>query len=308
MFIDKTDPFYEQINNTKNAFTHMGKFHADDVFSYALLKIINPQLQIFRVKQITDEMQGIVFDIGWKQFDHHQKDARIRDNGVPYAAFGLLWEQAGTIFFEKEIAGKFDKKFVQPLDQNDNTGEFNEIAALIGDFNPSWNQKKDMDHSFLKAVDFAKDILTNKIEHMQANVVADSTISKYIEVARDDILILDEYIPWRKAIENTSIKFVIFPSDRGGFNAMTVKDPLTKEAKVDFKKEWYGKNKEELVEDSKIETLHFCHKSGFMIAAGTKEDAFQACVMSIQAQSVFDRTKKKIKHMRKALFSLKKKK
>ena len=34
---------------------------------------------------------------------------------------------------------KFDESFVQPLDNNDNTGEKNELATLIGNFNPSWD-------------------------------------------------------------------------------------------------------------------------------------------------------------------------
>ena len=31
------------------------------------------------------------------------------------------------------------RAFVQPLDNNDNTGEKNELATLIGGFNPAWD-------------------------------------------------------------------------------------------------------------------------------------------------------------------------
>ena len=74
-----------------SAFTHSGKFHADDVFSAALLLYLNPEIQIIRGNQVPEEFTGIVFDIGRGQYDHHQKDSRIRENGIPYAAFGLLW-------------------------------------------------------------------------------------------------------------------------------------------------------------------------------------------------------------------------
>ena len=70
-----------------------------------------------------DDFTGIVFDIGRGEFDHHQKDSRIRENGVPYAAFGLLWEAVGADILGEELAVKFDESFVQPLDNNDNTGE-----------------------------------------------------------------------------------------------------------------------------------------------------------------------------------------
>ena len=60
----------------------------------------------------------------------------MRENGVPYAAFGLLWEDLGAEILGEELAEKFDEAFVQPLDNNDNTGEKNELATLIGNFNP----------------------------------------------------------------------------------------------------------------------------------------------------------------------------
>ena len=86
-------------------------------------------------------MKVLFFDIGRGQYDHHQKDSRIRDNGVPYAAFGLLWENSGRKSLGEELAQKFDESFVQPLDINDNTGEKNELATLIGNFNPGWDSK-----------------------------------------------------------------------------------------------------------------------------------------------------------------------
>ena len=74
-----------------SAFTHSGKFHADDVFSSALLLYLNPEITILRGNKVPEDFDGIVFDIGRGRYDHHQKDSRIRENGIPYAAFGLLW-------------------------------------------------------------------------------------------------------------------------------------------------------------------------------------------------------------------------
>ena len=114
----------EQIKkNNASAFTHSGKFHADDVFSAALLLYLNPEINISRGNKVPEDFDGIVFDIGRGQYDHHQKDSRVRENGVPYAAFGLLWEALGEKILGQELAEKFDQSFVQPLDNNDNTGE-----------------------------------------------------------------------------------------------------------------------------------------------------------------------------------------
>ena len=93
------------------AFTHSGKFHADDVFSAALLLSINPEITIYRGSQVPEDFQGIVFDIGRGKYDHHQRDSRVRENGVPYAAFGLLWEDLGAEILGEELAEKRYQRF-----------------------------------------------------------------------------------------------------------------------------------------------------------------------------------------------------
>ena len=147
-----------------SAFTHSGKFHADDVFSAALLLYLNPEIMITRGNRVPEDFDGIVFDIGRGQYDHHQKDSRIRENGIPYAAFGLLWEELGADILGEELAQKFDESFVQPLDNNDNTGEKNELATLIGNFNPTWDAEGSNDEAFFQAVSVAGMILENKFE------------------------------------------------------------------------------------------------------------------------------------------------
>ncbi len=47
-----------------NGFTHGGKFHADDVFSTALLQIVRPDIQITRGFTVPDDFEGIVYDVG----------------------------------------------------------------------------------------------------------------------------------------------------------------------------------------------------------------------------------------------------
>ena len=87
-----------------SAFTHSGKFHADDVFSSALLLYLNPEITILRGNKVPEDFDGIIFDIGRGRYDHPQKDSRIRENGIPYAAFGLLWEELGTEILGEELS------------------------------------------------------------------------------------------------------------------------------------------------------------------------------------------------------------
>ena len=65
-----------------NGFTHAGKFHADDVFATALLQILCPDIKITRGFTVPDDFDGIVYDIGFGMFDHHQEPREYRANAV----------------------------------------------------------------------------------------------------------------------------------------------------------------------------------------------------------------------------------
>lgn len=269
-----------------SAFTHSGKFHADDVFSAALLLYLNPEIQIIRGNRVPEEFSGIVFDIGRGQYDHHQKDSRIRENGIPYAAFGLLWETLGKEILGEELAKTFDEDFVQPLDNNDNTGEKNELASLIGNFNPGWDSRENQDEAFFQAVSVAGMILENKFERYRGNERADRRAEEILksnkEAEESRILILPEFIPCQRRLSETDIAFVVFPSNRGGYCIQPQKKEYSLNYKCSFPMEWLGKEKEELAAVTGLESAGFCHKGGFLMTTGTLEDAEKACRISLE--------------------------
>ena len=276
-----------------SAFTHSGKFHADDVFSAALLLYLNPEITIARGNIVPENYEGLVFDIGRGQYDHHQKDSRIRDNGVPYAAFGLLWEKLGPEILGEELAQKFDESFVQPLDINDNTGEKNELATLIGNFNPGWDSKGSNDEAFFQAVSVAGMILENKFERYLGNERADRRVEEVLAehtealasgetpAENTNILVLPEFIPCQKRLSETNIAFVIFPSNRGGYCIQPQKREYSLNYKCSFPSAWLGLENEELEAASGIAGAVFCHKGGFLMTTETLEEAVQAAKISL---------------------------
>lgn len=278
-----------------SAFTHGGKFHADDVFSAALLLYLNPEIQIERGNQVPENYEGIVFDVGRGAYDHHQKDSRVRENGIPYAAFGLLWEVLGAEILGEDLAVQFDESFVQPLDQNDNTGEKNELATLIGNFNPTWDAKGGTDEAFFQAVSVAGMILENKFQRYFGNERADKRVEEVLRAHEADlktgrvpaeqekILILPEFVPCQKHLSETKIVFVIFPSNRGGYCIQPQKREYSMNYKCSFPEEWLGLEKEALEEVTGLESASFCHKGGFLMTTGTLEDAVKACKISLRA-------------------------
>ena len=277
-----------QQHNAKG-FTHNGKFHADDVFSTALLFYINPEIQITRGNKVPEDFEGIVYDIGRGTYDHHQKDSRVRENGIPYAAFGLLWEELGGEILGDELAERFDEEFVQPLDQNDNTGEKNELASLIGTFNLSWDEEGNNDHAFFQAVSVAGMILENKFAKYKGNERADQQVEVYLmdldneimqgrKTKKDKrILVMPKFVPCQKRLSETEIEFIVFPSNRGGYCIQPLKKMNSMNYKCSFPQEWLGLEGDELQSATGLTSASFCHKGGFLMTVGELEDAVEAC-------------------------------
>ena len=265
------------------AFTHAGKFHADDVFSAALLRTIRPDIQIQRGFAVPDDFDGLVFDIGDGMFDHHAAGSPVRPNGHPYAAFGLLWQVLGPDLVGKSGADWLDERFVQNLDLNDCTGSDNALADAIGSFNPVWDSTESADECFFRAVDFAQQILTNRLEEVRAVQRARELVQQALPKAQQGILVLPKYLPWKTLLPaDSNILFVVYPSQRGGFAAQGVNDRATKKLKVPFPSAWAGQPAEELPSLSGIEDLRFCHSSAFLITADSKSGALKACREAIR--------------------------
>lgn len=272
----------------KDGFTHGGIFHADDVFATALLKIMNPDIKILRGFAVPENFAGVVYDIGGGKYDHHQKNSRVRENGIPYAAFGLLWEQFGNNLLSEEDAHKFDESFIQPLDWSDNTGEENMISLIISDQIPTWQEEAiQIDEAFWKAVGVAQTILERRFNQIRANREAYEAVYQKANQCRDSILYLEHIVPWKEALKNHAkeILYVIYPSIRGGYNIQAVPDRKDKNAlRHPFPVSWRGASPQELQKLTGINDLTFCHMSGFLSVAETLEGAYKIARLAMQSK------------------------
>ena len=270
--------------NYTTALTHGGVFHADDVFSSALLRILNPEIKISRVYKAPEEVSAdtIVFDIGFGRYDHHQKDAEIRNNGIKYAAFGLLWRDFGHMIMSEEYADRFDRDFIKPLDNTDNGGGLNPMSMAVSSFVPNWDDENQyMDEAFFKAMDFAEDVLRREFLRIESSERAEQEVKTALNASDGEIVVLERFCPWQSVLIPSTAKFVIFPSLRGGFQAQAVPTSLGgRDQKVPFPAEWSGKTAQELQEY--VNGMTFCHPGRFMISTETVEQAVEACKKAME--------------------------
>ena len=286
--------------------THGGKFHADDCIGAAILILLTENdIEFDRVTNAApykDRDNTIIFDIGGGEFDHHQKNAEMRQtkDGYPhkYAAAGLLWRKFGEdICGDPEVAALVDNDFMRTIDMHDNGEEFNMFSLQVGKFSPVWYGDEDLTVAFGKAVRFCLQALTNCIKDAKGKVLARDVVKKAIaEQETPEIVVFDKSLPAMEYVVDENerrsptekILYMIAPSSRGNWSIPAVGVKGDRFAQLlPFPEEWRGKSPEELAKlTNGLAT--FVHPTGFTASADTKENAIALANLSIKVQTAVD--------------------
>ena len=274
--------------------THNGTFHADDIFATATLSImLDGNIKVVRTRDTAIIAKAdFVYDVGGEYnpdqniFDHHQKGgAGTRDNGIPYAAFGLVWKKYGEqICGSKIIADQLDKRLVQPIDANDNGINLftvdGEIAPyIIQDlfflFRPSWKEDQDFDSAFNEVVKIAIVIINREIKKMSDNLEAENFAQdSYNKSTNKEIIVIDGPYPWHEVLgSHPEPLYAVFPKIDTWRVECVRKEKYSFENRKPLPLEWAGLRDEKLVEITGVPDATFCHNGRFMAVSKTKEGA-----------------------------------
>lgn len=283
--------------------THNGTMHADEVFATAFLSLLFDNFKVARVSEIPKDIStnAIIYDIGKEKFDHHQSNARIRDNGIKYSSFGLLFEEYGLQYLKKlklkntkAIYNYFVKDFIEAIDAIDN-GSFPEVKSkykiktvsdVIKLFNPSYGSNDNENEQFIKAVLFAKTILNEELKNVIGKVEANRKVKAILNKTKGPILILNEYLPYEETVltslSGKKIKLAIYPSNRGGYGIKTIPISTTdKTSRVYFPKTWGGLTNDDLEEITGVKGSLFCHINRFLMTARDLDVAIKLAEITI---------------------------
>jgi uncharacterized UPF0160 family protein len=219
--------------------THDGRFHCDEVFAYAVLRLAlglqEPGRDHDLIRTRKPALIGsadIVWDVGSlfdpasNRFDHHQRGAPARPDGTPFSAAGLIWqvygeravaallEPSGAVGFAPAIAADLDESVLRRIDELDNgvsshgpvVDDLLGLGRLIGDFNPTWDSAESAssaagDAAFLHASMLAEGVLRRRVEALRARMAADTMVLDAFAAGSDPrILVLDRGMPWKNAV------------------------------------------------------------------------------------------------------------
>lgn len=251
---------------------HNGFFHPDDISAVGVLHLMHTmkddRIKVIRTRDpsILKDMHytvdvGKEYDHGNRQYDHHQDVAPIRSNGVPYAAFGLVWKHYGhevlqLLGHSADIFHVVDRELVQEVDARDNGVSLpvnSPFITVFGKYNPVHGESVDEHAQFRRATrDFTKVFmgaldayslypengfaaaLTHQM-HSHPPLVQRLEKVKILEAAAKKLLIeeLDrqdgrvayissQALPWREVIQDyPNFDFVSFKGSNGTYYAQS---------------------------------------------------------------------------------------
>lgn len=290
--------------------THDSGFHTDDVFAVATLLLHVGEAKIVRSRKPEDHAladyvvdTGMQYDPARKLFDHHQKEgAGVRENGIPYASFGLVWKEYGEkIAGGKREADRLDQKLVQAIDAIDNGTSIAEykfknvreyaLGDLFRSYLPLNPSPEEVDQTFIKLTNLAKEILVREINVAIEVVKGEDLIKGIYEKTNDKRLIElpkdEKALPWKRILSEYSEPiYVIYPRSDGSWGLRGVPNP-EKPGSFVYRKDlplgWAGKSDRELQEITGVRDAIFAHRTGFMAAANSREGVLKLAEIALNA-------------------------
>lgn len=220
--------------------THSGKFHADDAWAVAVLKVLFPDADIIRTRDpAAIEAADFAVDVGgiWEpatgRFDHHQKGfSGARQSGVPYASAGLVWREYGARCVAalaladsghqlpddkaREMAYSIDADVVQYLDLSDvgaaksAPGGYG-LSAVISGYNTNWLDEQRLGYGeaadayrlaqFRRAMAVLTDVMLNAVRYRLGAMLALEQVRQGEVLEGGQVLFLKNgALPWGQVV------------------------------------------------------------------------------------------------------------
>lgn len=297
--------------------THSGGFHADELLSSVILTRLFPAARLLRTRDpewITPAGDRVIYDVGRAYdaerliFDHHQKDAPLREDGQPLSSFGLIWRHFGRDYLRalevpasdiEGIHASFDRGFVLPVDLVDN-GALSPAAAgplladmtlpvLLESLKPVFDDRAPdaEDRAFDRALAVARAFVEAAIARKAAKRRAEATVKEAIAAAGPGrVLELPMGMPFRSVVVSEGadhLLFVVHPRDGGDWTLGGIR--LEEDGfalRADLPAAWAGLTDEALEAVTGVKGARFCHNGRFIAVADSREAALELAGLAVR--------------------------
>lgn len=287
--------------------THSGNFHTDEVFAVAALrmalgvpcKVVRTRDEevIARADYVVDV--GKVYEPESGRFDHHQEGgAGVRENGVPYSSFGLVWKHFGARLCGSDAAAeRVERQLVMPVDAGDNGMNIFNVCVdgvapyllhnVTAAFRPTWREARGSDDGYFEMLSLAELILRREIRHAVDAVEGERFVLDAYRVASDKrIIVLEDHYPWEEVLSKFPEPLYVVKPDRqngGAWKVRAVRDnPCGFENRKDLPETWAGKCGDELAAITGVGGALFCHNKRFIAVASSKDAALALAKQAVE--------------------------
>ena len=295
---------------TIRVLTHDGPFHTDEVVACALLQMAYPRdmLEITRSRNFIDNDPttfNFVVDVagvydGIQRFDHHQVSAPTRPNGAPYASAGLVWNAFASLIIQhhvgcspedvQQIFEDIDRTIMIPIDASDNGKTIPyplSIQQLISSFNTTWNSpNENNDGPFNTVMLIVQQWLGRVLEQSYSKILARTQLVLALAEAKEQgrsWIDLGVWIPFRTMLFEipAEIHYALYPGMNGDHRIECIPIVGSMVSRKPLPEAWWGKEKEELSGLAGVPDAIFCHKTGFICSAKSKDSTQKMLALAI---------------------------
>lgn len=276
------------------AATHSGKFHADDVLAWALIKeFLNPNATLIRTRDESRIQEAdIVFDVGGifdettMRFDHHQSTYQ----GEFSSAGMVLHFLKNQNHISESLFLALKNSMVDYVDDVDNGRTLPDpkapcFAQFVDMMGSGCSSLEEFDAAFHKAAQFAQSYVHSTKKNIDLQEQTKDTVIDEMNKAKEEnrnYLLFSQYIPWKKPYfqcvgETHPTEFVIFPNLQQKWQVVAIPPEENSFAqKKSLPQEWSGLRDEELSEVIGLPGAIFCHKNCFIAIFDSLDTALSA--------------------------------
>lgn len=275
-----------RISNIETIIVHNGCFHADDVICASLLRIVRPDANIIRTRDIAVIEQGLadentlVADVGYGEYDHHQTDngSFVSSDGIeiPHCACTKVWMTYGYQIVKAINPSISDNiativtddilhEMLSQIAERDNGVTVDHNALMLNNivkvFNATNGNSAENDTQFEIAVGFVKEWLAKtiatKINSVKDGLVVKCALDNAKRVGQT-VIVFDRPVMYGAGM---------IQNDGWSFIDAVVNQELNGEASVHMNKnaQLFTANFCLNGEGENLPGMTFAHKNGFLV-------------------------------------------
>ena len=267
--------------------THGDEFHADELLATAVLEHelepLGYTIKVIRTRSKHKLVEcDVVYDVGGGKYDHHDVDKVYYPNGIPMAACGKI---LNDVILNRDIIEGLRNRLFYAVEAHDNgvilpDGYETSKLAFVATLNPTWEEDaspRSMQARFFTALKFVRKVYERMLQIVKSDISAVAYLSeKAIPILSGKFLMMDRPCPTYSYMHaHEECLGAIYPKGSQWLLRLAPTFKRKYDTRTSFPERMRGLRGEEIERVTGIKGVLFCHPSGFIAAAESKDVCYK---------------------------------